>query len=127
MEKSPEGLGFSNLHQCGKLVAAALDSGSSLQAEDRSLIINHREDTPKERESLDVTLEIEGGRGEALQLPHFVNVSILGADPSTYFVTHAGEDRNFKSSRGAVENQFRYFLNDVFLITSFFLRRCSRN
>lgn len=114
MEKSPEGLGFSNLHQCGKLVAAALDTGSNLQADDRSPTINHREDTLKERESLDVTLEIEGDRGEALPLPSVVNVSILGADPSTSFVTHAGEDRPFKSARGAVENQFRYSSNEIF-------------
>lgn len=112
--KSTERLGFSNLHQCGKLVASALNSGHSLQTDDRLTIINHREDTPIEKESVELTLELEQDRVEALPLPSVVNVSILGADPSTSFKVHAGEDHHFKSSRVSVESQFRYFVLFIF-------------
>ncbi|KAL1533985.1 Pharynx and intestine in excess protein 1 [Salvia divinorum] len=105
--KSPDRLGFSNLHQCGKLVATALNRSLSLQTDDRLTIINHRDDTPVEKERLDLTLELEADRVEVLPLPSVVNVSILGADPSASFKGHAGEDQQFKSSRGTVESQFR--------------------
>ncbi|KAH6818225.1 SNF2 domain-containing protein / helicase domain-containing protein [Perilla frutescens var. frutescens] len=105
--KSPERLGFTNLHQCGKLVAAALNSDCSLQTDDRLPTINYREDIPVDKERLDLTLEPGGDRDESLPLPSVVNVSILGADPSTSFNVYAGENRHFKSSRGPVESQFR--------------------
>ncbi|XP_047938519.1 protein PHOTOPERIOD-INDEPENDENT EARLY FLOWERING 1 isoform X2 [Salvia hispanica] len=105
--KSPDRLGFSNLPQCGKLVAAALNRSRNIQTDDRLTITNPLEDTPIEKEILDLTLELETDRDEVLPLPSVVNVSILGADPSTSFKEHAGEDRQFKSSRGTVESQFR--------------------
>lgn len=104
--KSHERLGFTNMHQCGKLVAAALNSDSSLQTDDRLPTINHREEIPVDKERLDLTLEPEGDRDESLPLPSVINVSILDADPSS-FKMYAGEDRHFKSSRGAVESRFR--------------------
>ncbi|KAH6755036.1 SNF2 domain-containing protein / helicase domain-containing protein [Perilla frutescens var. hirtella] len=105
--KSPERLGFTNLHQCGKLVAAALNSDCGLQTDDRLPTINHREEIPVDKERLDLTLEPGGDRDESLPLPSVVNVSILGADPSTSFNVYAGVDRHFKSSRAPVESQFR--------------------
>ncbi|KAH6817090.1 SNF2 domain-containing protein / helicase domain-containing protein [Perilla frutescens var. frutescens] len=105
--KSPERLGFTNLHQCGKLVAAALNSDCGLQTDDRLPTINHREEIPVDKERLDLTLEPGGDRDEYLPLPSVVNFSILGADPSTSFNVYAGVDRHFKSSRAPVESQFR--------------------
>lgn len=103
--KSSERLGFTNLHQCGKLVAAALNSDRSTQTDDRLPIINRREETSMEKERLDLTLELEGDKDDT-SLPSAINVSVIGADPSTSFKI-AGEDRHFKSSRGQVESQFR--------------------
>lgn len=107
--KSSDRLGFSNLPQCGKLVAAALNRSRNIP-DDRPPVINPLEDTPIEKEILHLTLELETDRDEVLPLPSVVNVSILGADPSTSLKGHAGEDRQFKSSRGTVESQFRYYL-----------------
>lgn len=107
--KSPERLGFTNLHQCGKLIAAALNCDHSTQTDNRLPIINRREEMSVEKEQLDLTLELEGDKDET-PLPSAINVSIIGADPSTSFKIYAGADRHFKSSRGLVESQFRYNL-----------------
>lgn len=108
--KLPERLEFTNLHQCGKLVAAALNGDCSHQADDRLSTFNQREELLVEKERLDLTLELQGDRDEASPLPSVIHVSILGPDPPPSFKMYAGEDRHFKSARGLVESQFRYNL-----------------
>ncbi|KAK6124620.1 hypothetical protein DH2020_041634 [Rehmannia glutinosa] len=112
--KLPEKLEFTNLHQCGKLVAAALDAGDcSRQTYDTISISNQEEEPLVTKERLDVTLELRGERDEASSLPSVVNLSILGPDPPLSLKMHAGENRHFKSARGLVESQLRTASDDT--------------
>ncbi|KAG8371865.1 hypothetical protein BUALT_Bualt12G0007400 [Buddleja alternifolia] len=112
--KSSEKLEFTNLHQCGNLVAAALNSDSSRQADDGlSINFNRREDDLVPKERLDVTLELQEESDEASSFPSFINVSILGPDAPPSLKLHAGENHHFRSSRALIENQFRYGLDDI--------------
>lgn len=98
--RKPEKLEFSNLHQCGKLVAAALER--SCKTDDR--LLNQREERLVEQERLDLCLEIQGDGNEASSV---VDVSILGPDPPPSFKMCAEERGHFKSASALVETQFR--------------------
>ncbi|KAL0404989.1 UNVERIFIED_CONTAM: protein PHOTOPERIOD-INDEPENDENT EARLY FLOWERING 1 [Sesamum radiatum] len=92
---------FTNLIQCGKLVAAALSGDSSCQSDDRLPVLN-QDELLVARERLDLTLELQEECNEASSLPTVINVSILGPDPPSLKM-NAGEDRHFKSA----QSQFR--------------------
>ncbi|KAL0359443.1 UNVERIFIED_CONTAM: protein PHOTOPERIOD-INDEPENDENT EARLY FLOWERING 1 [Sesamum angustifolium] len=92
---------FTNLLQCGKLVAAALSGDSSCQSDDRLSVFN-QDELLVTREQLDLTLELQEECNEASSLPPVINVSILGPDPPSLKM-NAGEDRHFKSA----QSQFR--------------------
>ncbi|GER52476.1 helicase [Striga asiatica] len=105
-EKLPERLEFTNLHECGKLVAAALDGNATRLNRDK-LPISNQEELFSVKEQLDVTLEIKGKRDDDFPLPATVNVSIFGPDPNLSLKTLSVEECHFKSSRGLVTRQFR--------------------
>ncbi|KAL0452991.1 UNVERIFIED_CONTAM: protein PHOTOPERIOD-INDEPENDENT EARLY FLOWERING 1 [Sesamum latifolium] len=92
---------FTNLIQCGKLVAAALSGDGSCQSDDRLPVFN-QDELLVAREWLDLTLELQEECNEASSLPSVINVSILGPDPPSLKM-NAGEDRHFKSA----QSQFR--------------------
>ncbi|GFQ05438.1 protein photoperiod-independent early flowering 1 [Phtheirospermum japonicum] len=116
--KRPESLEFTNLHHCGKLVAAALDFDCIRQNHDKLSVSNQKEELLVAKERLDVTLEVRGERDEILPLPSVVNVSILGPDPPLSLKTQAGEERHFKSARGLITSQFRYELLHIQIFRS---------
>ncbi|KAK4404937.1 protein PHOTOPERIOD-INDEPENDENT EARLY FLOWERING 1 [Sesamum angolense] len=91
---------FTNLLQCGKLVAAALSGDSSCQSDDRLSVFN-QDELLVARERLDLTLELQEECNEASSLPPVINVSILGPDPPSLKM-NAG-NRHFKSA----QSQFR--------------------
>ncbi|KAL3637272.1 Pharynx and intestine in excess protein 1 [Castilleja foliolosa] len=105
--KLPESLEFTNVHQCGKLVAAALDLDCARQNHNKLSASNQKEELLVARERLDVTLEVRGEPDDILPLPSVVNVSILGPDPPLSLKTQAGEEHHFKSARGLITSQFR--------------------
>ncbi|CAA0837477.1 Protein PHOTOPERIOD-INDEPENDENT EARLY FLOWERING 1 [Striga hermonthica] len=102
----PERLEFTNLHECGKLVAAALDSNATHLNHD-NLPISNEEELFAVKERLDVTLEIKGNRDDDFPLPAAVNVLIFGPDPNLSLKTISVEESHLKSSRGLVTRQFR--------------------
>ncbi|KAL7138579.1 hypothetical protein ABFS83_10G173600 [Erythranthe nasuta] len=104
--KTPQRLEFTNLHQCGKLVASALSSDSTRQTDIGSSIFNQREEFLVPQERLNLTLEIQGQINDDPPLPPVVNLSIPGLDPSPSLKMYAGEARHIKSSH--TENQFRH-------------------
>ncbi|EYU39926.1 hypothetical protein MIMGU_mgv1a0000691mg, partial [Erythranthe guttata] len=104
--KTPQRLEFTNLHQCGKLVASALSSDSTRQTDIGSSIFNQREEFLVPQERLDLTLEIQGQINDDPPLPPVINLSIPGLDPSPSLKMYAGETRHIKSSH--TENQFRH-------------------
>ncbi|KAL6522407.1 Pharynx and intestine in excess protein 1 [Orobanche minor] len=103
--KLPQKLEFTNLRQCGKLVAAALGGDSTRQNHDK-ISISNQDEILMAKERLDVNLEIQGERDEVSPLPSVVNVSILGPCPLSLKML-SGEERHFKSARGLVMSQFR--------------------
>ncbi|KAL2464783.1 Protein PHOTOPERIOD-INDEPENDENT EARLY FLOWERING 1 [Forsythia ovata] len=107
LRKPSEKMKLTNLHQCGKLVAAALKGDYSMQNADGASVVNQREEPLVVKEQLDITLELQGERDEAMPLPSVIGLSINGPDSSPSFKGFAGEDRHFKSSQHMVENRFR--------------------
>ncbi|XP_073067062.1 protein PHOTOPERIOD-INDEPENDENT EARLY FLOWERING 1-like isoform X1 [Primulina eburnea] len=107
LRKSSEMLEFTNLYQCGVLVAAALDGDSSYHTDEVSSIVNQSNEVLVAKERLDITLALQGERDEITPLPSTADLSILGPDPPPSLKMHASEDGNFKSSWSLVENQFR--------------------
>ncbi|XP_011075153.1 protein PHOTOPERIOD-INDEPENDENT EARLY FLOWERING 1 isoform X1 [Sesamum indicum] len=92
---------FTNLLQCGKLIAAALSGDSSCQSGETLPVFN-QDELLVARERLDLTLELQEECNEASSLPSVINVSILGPDPPSLKM-NAGDDRHFKSA----QRQFR--------------------
>ncbi|XP_075490828.1 LOW QUALITY PROTEIN: protein PHOTOPERIOD-INDEPENDENT EARLY FLOWERING 1-like [Primulina tabacum] len=109
--KSSEMLEFTNLYQCGVLVAAALDGDCSHQTNERSNIVNQSNKLLAAKERLDITLALQGERDEITPLPSIVDLSILGPEPPPSSKMLASENGNFKSSWSLVENQFRNLLS----------------
>ncbi|GER25917.1 helicase [Striga asiatica] len=104
--KFPERLEFTNLHECGKLVAAALDGDGTPQNHPK-LSISKQEELLVAKERLDVILEIQGKSDEISPLPSAVSVSISVPDPSLSSKTLSSEECHFKSARSLVTSQFR--------------------
>ncbi|CAI9765682.1 unnamed protein product [Fraxinus pennsylvanica] len=107
LRKPSEKMRLTNLHQCGKLVAAALKGDYSTQNADGASIVNPEEEPLVVNEQLDITLELQGERDKAMPLPSVMRLSINGPDPSPSFKGYAGKDHHFKSSHHIVENRFR--------------------
>ncbi|KAL6523219.1 Pharynx and intestine in excess protein 1 [Orobanche gracilis] len=103
--KLPQKVEFTNLQQCGKLVAAAL-GGDSTRENHEKISISNQDEFLMAKERLDLNLEIQGERDEFSPLPSVVNVSILVPCPLSLKML-AGEERHFKSARGLVVSQFR--------------------
>lgn len=110
MVKLPQRLEFTNLHQCGNLVAAALSGDTARKIDARSSVFNQREEILVTKERLDVTLELQAERDEASTLPSIINLSILGPDPSPALKIYSGEERHLRPARSQVQSQFRYNL-----------------
>ncbi|CAA3015086.1 PHOTOPERIOD-INDEPENDENT EARLY FLOWERING 1 isoform X1 [Olea europaea subsp. europaea] len=107
LRKPSENMSLTNLHQCRKLVAAALKGDCSMQNADGASNVNQKEEPLMVNEQLDITLELQGERDEAMPLPSVIRLSINGPDTSPSFKGHAGADHHFKSSQHMVENRFR--------------------
>ncbi|CAA2954562.1 PHOTOPERIOD-INDEPENDENT EARLY FLOWERING 1 isoform X1 [Olea europaea subsp. europaea] len=108
LRKPLEKMKLTNLQQCGKLVEAALKSDYITQNADGASVVPPREEPLVAKEQLDITLELQGERDEAMPLPSVIRLSINGTDLSPSFKGYAGgEDHHFKSSQHMVENRFR--------------------